>query len=96
MSTTVDIENIGEDITETDPSKPYAEAEEKRLFEKEEGRHQRSERTQFTSILVGWMYIQKAIEIGQPTIKTEEPFFVFVGMAYTVTREITLCKKRKP
>jgi len=28
---------------------------------------------QFTSILVGWMYIQKAIEIGQPTIKTGEP-----------------------
>jgi len=45
MSTTVDFENIGEDITETDPDKPYAEAEEKRLFEKEEGRHQRSERT---------------------------------------------------
>jgi len=28
---------------------------------------------QFTSILVDWMYIQKAIEIGQPTIKTGEP-----------------------
>jgi len=30
-------------------------------------------RTQFTSILVDWIYIQKAIKIGQPTTKTEEP-----------------------
>jgi len=31
---------------------------------------------QFTSILVDWMYIQKAIEIGQPTIKTGEPILL--------------------